>query len=182
VAYNKANYHAYFKDRVSELNSINHAIWGFVGASALLEYVTQLVNSGNSDARLYKAFFSLRYLNPKYNVFTYASGKQDLPTQMYHVFRCGLLHGFTLVPDSKGISKGARKGSIVLSALKDDHTLAVSDNCKLYTDYGFDACQLVLEPFVADIGIAIDKIFADSSLDTSIEDSSKIHPPFNFYA
>lgn len=182
MTYQKANYHAYFRDRVKELTTINHSIWGFVGAAALLEYVTQLVHGGDSSSDKYKDFFKSKYMNPKYTAFVYASGKQDLPVQIYHTYRCGLLHGFSLVADSKGKKKGAIDGSIVFNSLKDTPGLTSSYNCTSYTAYGLDACRLVLEPLVLDVGTAIDKIFADPTLDKSIEDSAKLHPPFNYFA
>lgn len=84
----------------------------------MLEYVTQLVNSGVSSGATYKAFFASKYMNAKYNAFTYQNGKQDLPVQIYHTYRCGLLHGFSLVADADGKSKGARDGSIVFNSRK----------------------------------------------------------------
>lgn len=181
MAFDKAGYHAYFKDRVGELATINHSIWGFVGAAGLLEYITQLVNNGDSSAQKYKDFFQSKYMNPKYNAFVYQNGKQDLPVQIYHTYRCGLLHGFSLVADEQGRKKGARDGSIVFNSLKDSPALTAANNCTAYTAHGFDACRLILEPLVLDIGNAIDKIFNDSALDKSIEDSAKLHPPFNYF-
>jgi hypothetical protein len=181
ITFDKAHYHQYFQDRVSELTSINHSIWGFVGAAALLEYVTQLLHSGDSSPQKYKDFFASKYINPKYNAFIYQNGKQDLPVQIYHTYRCGLLHGFSLTPDSKGIARGARAKSIVFNSLKDTPELVASENCKAYKEYGFDACRLILEPFVQDIGVAIDKIFADATIEQSIIDSASKHPPFNYY-
>jgi len=182
MPYNKANYHAYFRDRVKELTTINHSIWGFVGAAALLEYITQLVNSGTSNPQKYKDFFKTKYMNPNYTAFVYANGAQDLPVHIYHTYRCGLLHGFSLVAETRARSYGARDRSIVFSSLKDTPGLTAAANCKPYTNHGFDACHLILEPLVQDIGTAIDKIFADSLLVQSIEDSATIHPPFYYYS
>lgn len=178
MPYDKNNYRAYWNDRVSELKTINHAIWGFVGAASLLEIGAKLGNNGTGGRSNYKNF--VRTLGSKYVDFQFQNGKKDLDVQMYHVFRCGLLHSFCLVADSQGSDAGARSDSIVLASLKDEGT-EETHNCISYTKYNKDACILVLEPFVTDIGIAIGKLFEDSTLEASIEATYKQNPPFNTY-
>jgi hypothetical protein len=178
MVYSKSHYQDYFKDRVGELKTINHKIWGFVGAASLLEYVTQLINNGQSSAILYKQLFASPYMDPKYASFTYLTDVQDLPVQMYHIYRCGLLHSFSLLADSIGRRQGARDRSIVFNSLVDTPSLKATDHCTPYTQNGLDACRLILEPLLDDIGIAIDNIFADTSMDQSIQQSATDHPPF----
>jgi hypothetical protein len=180
MSYDKQNYRQYWKDRASELISINHAIWGFVGAAALIDCGAKLANKGISNRTTYKSFVkTLDLEGMKYANFTYQGGQKDLDIQMYHTFRCGLLHSFSLTTDDKAPPE-ARPKSVVLSAVKDGEN--ADNNCTLYTDNCLDACQLVLEPFVEDIGKAIDRLFDDVDLDESIRETYNSNPPFNAFA
>ncbi|MBI2811355.1 MAG: hypothetical protein HYX67_11065 [Candidatus Melainabacteria bacterium] len=178
MTYDKENYRQYWKDRASELISINHAIWGFVGAAALIDHGTKLANNGETGRQRYKDF--VKTFGDKYRDFTFKGGTKDLDVQVYHTFRCGLLHSFSLVADNQGQDAGARSDSIVLAATKDGAPGAL--HCTNYTDYGKDACLLVLEPFVEDIGNAIDRLFDDAALDESIKKTYESNPPFNAFA
>lgn len=184
MTYNKETYRLYFKDRVSELTNINQAIWGFVGAAALIEHGTQLANEGKSDGPLCKDF--VKTFGKGYTNFTYNTDKkQDLDVQIYHVLRCGLLHSFCLQADKKGTKWGGRTGSISLISLADANreieVLKPEHHLSHITDNGRDACLLILEPFVADIGKAIDQLFDNPSLDESIKKSHQEHPPFTTF-
>lgn len=180
MTYDKRNYRQYWKDRACELQTINHAIWGFTGAAALIEHGTKLANAGEGGAKNYKDF--VKTFGDSYVNFAYQSGDKDLDVQIYHTFRCGLLHSFSLVADDKGEKKGARDSSIVLCSSRKDAGVTDSLNCTPYTAYDHDACRLVLEPFVADIGQAIDKLFDNADLDESIKENWKTNPPFNAFA
>lgn len=180
MPYNKASYRQYWRDRAQELKTINHAIWGFAGAAALIEHGTKLANGGQGGRTRYKNFvktFGSRYVNFRYAV----NGTDDLDVQIYHTFRCGLLHSFSLVADNQGVDAGARDGSIALCSLN-DNGVTQALHCTQYTSYGMDACRLVLEPFVEDIGNAIDRLFDDPNLDAGIEQNHIDHPPFNAFA
>lgn len=177
MTYNKDNYRGYWRDRAGELKTINHKIWGFVGAAALIEHGTKLANNGQSGRTLYRNF--VKTFGTEYSDFQFANGKKDLEFQVYHTFRCGLLHSFSLITDSQAPPE-ARDGSIVLcSSVADGVPEAM--NCSSYTDHGFDACRLVLEPFVQDIGNAIDRLFDDPNLDASIRKNYNDNPPFNVF-
>lgn len=178
MPYDKAQYRQYWKDRVQELKSINHAIWGFVGAAALIDHGTKLANNGNGGRANYKAF--VRSFGDKYRDFTYNGGTKDLDVQVYHTFRCGLLHSFSLVADDQGVDAGARSDSIVLAAVMDGAPAEV--HCTNYAEYGKDACALVLEPFLDDIGNAIDSLFDDAAKDAGIRATYDANPPFNAFA
>lgn len=179
MPYNKDGYRQYWKDRAQELRTINQAIWGFVGAAAMIEHGTKLANNGEGGRTRYKNF--VKAFGAKYVDFVFKDSSKDFDVQIYHTFRCGLLHSFSLIADDQGQDYGARDGSIVLSSLNDKGVTA-DLNCTAYTAYDHDACRLVLEPLVEDIGNAIDRLFDDASLDAGIRKNYEDNPPFNLFA
>src|SRR6266850_1161838 len=107
----------HFRNRLSELRDVARigSPWIFVCASAYVEYLARLekgsVTSGDDYIEFVKQW--LAKVNPAYKAFTFKSGMQDLPEQMYLVLRCGVVHSLSLVP-SQG-TKGGRPRPIVLA-------------------------------------------------------------------
>ena len=149
--------------------------WPFLCASALIEYLTKMVYGSDSGAKEYKTFISayLAAANPQYDSFTYSSGEKDLPLQMYHVLRCGIVHSFSLIPDKMAASKGGRPRSVLIA--HDGVHLSA------YRQAGQDAALLVLHDFVDDLRKVIERIFLDASSDPAlaarIQQHLKDHPP-----
>lgn len=178
MTYDKGQYKAYWRDRASELKSINHKIWGFVGAAAMIDFGAKLLHDGKSEGKDYKSFVRDN-LDDKYKKFAYKDGKQDLDVQMWHILRCGILHAFTLSADERGDKAGARDGSIVIASL--DDKCEPKHNVTPWTEDGKDACLLVLEPFVDDIWKAVETIFDSGTYDASINKCYDENPPFTTF-
>src|SRR6266571_6800773 len=111
------NIEHYFRDRVDELRALANRgdPWVFLCASAFIEYLAKIVQghgSGDYKQFLKNCFFKVC---PKYASFRYDSGKSDLAEQMYHVLRCGIVHSFSLIADSKAKKSGGRDRSILLA-------------------------------------------------------------------
>src|SRR5215471_9819349 len=108
----------YFLKRAAELRqmSIVGTPWIFLSSSAFLEYLSKLANGKDNKGPGYKEFIVdyLAQVRPLYRDFTYRSGQKDLPKQMYHVLRCGIVHSFSLIPDQMAKSAGGRNRSIIL--------------------------------------------------------------------
>ena len=166
---------ALFLENLKSLESMAANPWPFLCASALIEYLTKMVNNGRSGAQKYKHFVEtyLGAVDQRYLTFTYATGQKDLPIQMYHVLRCGIVHSFSLIPDAQGTTSGGRPRSVVIS--HEGHHLSP------YRENAMDAALLVLHDFVIDLEKVINHIFstarADSVLRTSIEGHLQAHPP-----
>lgn len=169
----------YFLDRIGELHCdcTQGTPWVFIGMAALLEYLANMViepkdgNRKKRDLERYTEFIKGDFLPDRYKNFSYQNEydgiegktKQDLPLQMYCVLRCGLVHSFSMTPDSSLWSDTqrtqnagqanayARKGSIVISH-------AASGNTHLGS-YPTDVACFVAEEFAKDIEFAIRKIF-----------------------
>jgi hypothetical protein len=88
--------------------------WIFLCLAAVIDYLSFAAYPDVKDAwKRYPKFIG-KFYPASYRDFKYLSGKQDLPKQMYHVLRNGLVHSFSLVPDTKG-KKWSRPRSIVLA-------------------------------------------------------------------
>lgn len=149
--------HKYFKARVKEIKCISKKVnpWGFVCCSAFIEYLVKATNGGESGREKYKDFI-IKYLSQiddRYTNFKYHDGKQDLPVQMYHILRCGIIHSFSFVPDNLALGNGGRIRSILLSH-KDVHLTP-------YTEKEYDSVIFNAMSFANDIEKLVDLIFND---------------------
>jgi len=174
--------HKYYKDRIGEVkgNANNGDPWAFLMAAAYIDFLVKMVyNVEPTTHRHYKDFIRdyLSLINAKYSSFIYANGSQDLPEQMYHVLRCGIIHGYSLVPDSLSVSKGGRKRSILVAHRKNGaiHFTGYSMN-------GYDSVIFTAEDFSEDLESVLDKIFtqlapADPILESNIIDWVQKYPP-----
>ena len=90
-------------------------VWIFVGATTMIEYLAALKKGESAGPKDFIEF--VRGYMPEYVQFKYKRKhrlsktgvgekpriltKADLPEQMYYILRCGLVHGFSLVPGPK---------------------------------------------------------------------------------
>ena len=127
-----------------------------------------------SDATRFQEFVN-KHMRPEYRCFQYASGVTDLPAQMYHILRCGILHSMSLAPNGSASGKApiGRKDSILLDC-GGVHLANVNGN-------GYDAAVFVFPKFVEDVKAATRKAFAAARKNTVLEAQlSKYivdHPP-----
>jgi hypothetical protein len=145
----------------------------------VIEYLSKLVNGAPVGGSGYKDFIKdyMAVVRPEYTSFTYASGDQDLPTQMYHILRCGIVHSYSFIPDPQAISHGGHDRSIVLS-----HRAEGLGHLSNYSSPdALDAANMVAEDFVGDIEATIGLIFSkakgDHKLKTRIETWLTSYPP-----
>jgi hypothetical protein len=112
----------YLSVRLDELKrGSTSSAWDFLCLAAILEYIasldrrTHFVRGRQKPERGHDYFvrFVKNYMPNSYQSFTYQSGVNDLPSQMYYILRCGLLHSFSLSQDA--LRGGGRTGSIVLT-------------------------------------------------------------------
>lgn len=166
----KAQHH--FSDMLRELQKMKASPWPFMCAAAMLEYLAKMA-IGNGRAAYIR--FIRDFLRQEYRDFEFACGKKDLPEQMYHVLRCGLVHSFSLTPD-KNQNKDGRCESIVLA-----HQGSHLDTFPSIGGHHLDAVWFVFGDFAEDIQRAIENVFAkaksDSSLRSRIESQLARSPP-----
>ncbi len=160
-----AEIESYLYARAAEIKAMvqDGTPWIFLCAASFLDLLTRLANGGRGGRTQYKSFIRtyLSRVNPLYIDFQYASGERDLPEQMYHVLRCGIVHAFSLVPDEKSRDEGGRSRSIVLShrANNDGPHLSVF---KRIAPRPFDAALFNAEDFADDIERVIHLLFHEA--------------------
>ena len=168
----------YMRGALRELVTLEGGLiaWRFLCAASFLDYLS-CMTSGKGGANAYKSFITT-WFPAKYGAFTYRNGKKDLPIQMYHVLRCGLVHSFSLVPDSRGVVAGGRKRSIVFATRGDRLGVHLAGYSKGSV---VDAALFVLEDFLEDVWAVNNKLFkqaeTDRALAARIMKWSRNHPP-----
>jgi hypothetical protein len=180
----------YFLDRVSELSSLatRGDPWVFLCAACFIEYLAKMAYNKSTTANDYKAFLRDYFFRacPKYAAFTFASGQTDLAEQMYHVFRCGVVHSFSVFPDPQARSRGGRTRSIIFAHRNTAEGGKHLDNwVNNRRKPKLDAALFVAEDFVEDIGKVVNFLFAASrkrttsarQLSQNIQGWNSLYPP-----
>jgi len=177
----------YFKARVKEVQRILKYVspWGFVCAAAFLDCLSKLVAGQDNKRKGYKDFVKnyLARINPSYESFQYKSGSKDLPDQLYHVFRCGLVHQFSLVPDQQSLDSGGRLRSIVLCHRKESKRRNLQHLSRYSPGKISDAAVFVAEDFGKDLKNLVKLIFSSQAktinpdIAQKMEEWVKKHPP-----
>ncbi len=164
--------HQKFTARIAELRAfcVYDSPWTFVCAAAFLEYLAKLVDGQDRGGSGYKEFVTnwLTEVRPAYSSFTYNSGAQDLPIQMYHVLRCGIVHTLSLIPDHRGKALGGRDRSIVLAHRKAAQRGGFAHLGAYSSGNTPDAAILVAEDFVDDIETVVALICAKAATDAAL--------------
>lgn len=154
----------YFKARVKEVQRIlkDGPPWGFLCAAAFLDCLSKLVAGQDNKAKGYKHFVKdyLAKINPAYASFKYKNGATNLPEQLYHVFRCGIIHSFSLVPDQQSLNSGGRSRSIVLCHRKESKRKHLPHLSRYSAGKISEAAVFVAEDFGKDLKKVVKLIFS----------------------
>jgi len=136
----------------------------FVLASAYLDYLAKLPPGKDDHAKGYKDFITnwLSRVRPGYESFRFHCGKADLPVQMYHVLRCGILHSFSLIPDERALKQGGRDRSIILFHRKESQEQGFSHLSNYADSKAPDAAVFVAEDLAEDIEKVMELLFAEA--------------------
>jgi hypothetical protein len=177
----------YFKARVKEVQHILEDVspWGFVCAAAFLDCLSKLVAGQDNKRKGYKDFVKdyLAKINPSYATFKYKSGSKDLPEQLYHVFRCGIVHQFSLVPDQQSLNSGGQLRSIILCHRKESKRKNLPHLSQYSSAKISDAAVFVAEDFGKDLKKVVKLIFSSQAktitpeITEKMKDWVKKHPP-----
>jgi hypothetical protein len=170
----------FFLERVVELENQchEHTTWIFLCASAMINYLVNLVNGRETNKNDYKRFINV-FMSEEYKNFQFLNGIQDLDIQMYHTLRCGIVHNFSLFPDTRAIRAGARQRSIALTHKDNNDGNHLSNYVGIRSN--LDAALFVAEDFISDIKATVKKIFNDAKVNAPLEQNIlnwiKDHPP-----
>jgi len=169
----------YFDKRCDEIISLSLRgdPWVFLCISAMIDYLTNMT-TGHSTRLKYIKFIEeyLSEINTLYKDFQYRNGSIDLPTQMYVILRCGIVHSFSFVPNQQGLINGGRIRSILLAHEKNGHT-----HFETYTKNRMDSIVFTAEQFSKDIKSVVTFIFnkarSNQQLGNKITNYVISHPP-----
>jgi len=157
----------YFIGRCEEIISMSTRgdAWVFLCGAAMIDYLTQMT-TGTSGRTAYIDFVEryFKEVNINYKDFEYQNGMKDLPTQMYIILRCGIVHKFSFVPGSQEIANGGRLRSILLS-----HEINGSTHFAKYTNNGIDSVIFTAEQFSKDIKSVVEIVFTKAKTDMTLE-------------
>jgi len=145
----------------------------FVCASYVLDYLTKIVYGKITCGNDYKDFIInwLSRIRPEYSSFQYNNGNKDLPVQMYHVLRCGIVHSFSLIPDNRAQRSGGRDRSIVLCHKKESVEKKLPHLSNYSTKEIENATIFVAEDFLNDIRKLIDLVFDEAKTNSDLRDN-----------
>jgi hypothetical protein len=153
----------YYKTLVEDIKEFAYNGQGdlltFLMCSSYIDFLVKMVYDKESTSNDYKIFIRdfLSKVDIRYKDFSYTIGKKkDLPEQMYHILRCGITHSYSLVPDSKSVTKGGRERSIMLGQRKNNNT-----HFTKYDENGYDTVIFTVEDFAEDLRGVLDKIFLE---------------------
>lgn len=156
----------YFIQRSDELItlSLRGDAWIFLCGASFIDYLSSMIK-GDSTKEKYKSFIVeyLSLVNTNYKDFTYQNGSKDLPTQMYVILRCGIVHSFSFVPKQREINNGGRIRSILLAHEMNGHT-----HFERYTNDGMDSVVFTAEQFSKDLKELVEIIFQKALIDTNL--------------
>jgi len=173
-------YKFYLLSEIAALRQQQPSPSAFATATELLDALAQASTSPRrhgqpkGNGTRFREFIR-RYMGPRYTSFLYASGKQDLPEQMYAILRCGLVHTRSLTPTPalNGKPSDGRENSILIAG--DGVHLAP------VTAAPYDAALFVFDPFIADIEAALRRVFRnalrESGLRALLERHIRDHRP-----
>ena len=173
----------YCRARLNELKVLlsRGDAWGFLCIAAYIDFLSKLVEGEDTKSDGYKLLVE-SYFPEKYRTFTYGSGKVDLYYQMYHIFRCGLIHTLSLYPDHEQFTKPGgkyqgRPRSVLLT-----HDGLSSDgrffpHLSHYNENGIDAAVIHANDLFEDVRAATETALATPNLRVKARAWVSLSPP-----
>jgi hypothetical protein len=140
-------------------------------SAAFLEYLAKLSDGADTGGPGYKNFVTtwLARVRPAYASFRYRGGQADLPDQMYHVLRCGIVHSLSAIPDARARAKGGRDRSIILCHRAESQQRTMPHLSNYSTPQIPDAAVFVAEDFVDDISSVVEIMFTEAVPGSALE-------------
>lgn len=196
----------YFQNLISAAKKYcpDHTPLPFVLGACFIDYFSKMVKDKDKGGRGYKDFVRkyMKEVRQEYATFKYSNGVPDLPVQMYHILRCGIVHSFSLTPDKSNhkppfylkLCKLRLSNKTVYKKHGRDHSIALchkdwadQNGYKHLSPYSgpryLDAALFVIEDFLDDLLVVNELIYnkavADHMLRDKIEGWLKASPPIS---
>jgi len=162
----------YFRNQISAAKKycVDGTPLPFVLGACFIDYFCKMVEGEDKKSAGYKDFVAnyMKDVREEYNTFRYANGAQDLPIQMYHVLRCGIVHSFSLIPDTTVRNQPGRDHSVALCHKAE----AVEKGLKHLSHYvgprNLDAALFVIEDFLDDLIEVNELIYKKATTDSTL--------------
>jgi hypothetical protein len=154
----------------------------FVLGACFIDYFCKMVDGEDKKKTGYKDFVTkyMKEVREEYVTFKYANGAQDLPAQMYHVLRCGVVHSFSLIPDKKVNKQPGRDHSVALCHKAEADKKGLKHLSHYAGPRNLDAALFVIEDFLDDLlavnELIYNKAVNDSTLRGKIEGWLRVSP------
>lgn len=190
----------YLIAEINSLRALRGTVWVFVCAATMIDYLASL-SKGRPSGRAGYIEFIKEEMKTEYANFRYEKRHRkpgtgidkkrgnrlvyvprtmthsDLPEQMYYMFRCGLVHGFSLVPSPQELKNGGRERSITINSKTD----AIVDGKAHLERFSkppqvVDSIYFIDEDLLDDLVLATNKLFADSAKHANISKMLKERP------
>lgn len=167
----------YFQKQISAAKKycIDGTPLPFVLAACFIDYFSKMVEGEDKKRTGYKNFVKtyMKIVREEYFTFKYADEVQDLPDQMYHVLRCGVVHSFSLIPDQTVRNQPGRDHSIALCHKVEADQKGLKHLSHYVGPRNLDAALFVIEDFLSDLLKVNEVIYkmavSDSTLRGNIE-------------
>ncbi len=202
LAKNLKSAEEYFIAEANALRAVHGTPWIFVGVAVMIDYLATLEKGSRADRSDYISVIRRKF-PPEYREFKYAVAhrkagtgqaikvrgrvvghkkksmtRMDLPEQMYFIFRCGLVHAFSLVPSATERGNGGRTRSVTLNSRADSSRDGI-DHLQNYKRLPLieDSAYFVDEDLLDGLIVAIKSVFADKSKHRNIRAMLNKQPP-----
>lgn len=193
---------SYFIAEANSLRAMKGTPWIFIGIASMIDALASLELGSKADRADYISLIRRRFPT-RYKTFKFAQThrkagtgkaivkngkvighqakvmtKMDLPEQMYFVFRCGLVHAFSLVPSATERSNGGRIRSITINSRLD-----AQRDCISHLDHFqklphiVDSVYFVDEDLLDDLIAAIKLVFGDKTKRKNLSKRLRNQPP-----
>ena len=157
----------------------------FVLGASFIDYFSKMVEGKDKKGPGYKDFVTtyMKEVRQEYVTFKYSNGVPDLPVQMYHVLRCGIVHSFSLIPDKSVHKQPGRDHSIALCHKAEADQKGLKHLSHYAGSWNLDAALFVIEDFLDDLlavnELIYNKAVNDSKLREKIENWLRVSPPIS---
>ena len=158
----------YCRARLSELESYveDGTPWGFVCLASYTDFLAKLADGEDMGGDGYKRLVET-YFPEAYRDFCYTDPDETLHYQMYHIFRCGLVHSLSLFPDANRYTNPnpsnqyqGRPRSVLLT--HDGKTADGTEypHLSLYSDGELDAAVIHASNLYAELKLVTEDVLA----------------------
>lgn len=150
--------------------------FGFLCAAAYIDFLSKLYTGVDKKDIGYIEYIETHF-PAKYKSFKFKSKDYDLPLQIYTIFRCGILHSFSLTPDK--VNRNGKKMRTVVISHDGKYGDKTYSHLEPFLEDNFDAAVLIGANLCDDIESSIKSLFSKSTAFTNVHKRLQLQPPLS---